>query len=378
MINTLDAFKADFAKGERIHLNNAGIAPMSLSASKALNFCGERMTRGGAELKSLFDDYQNARKTFASLVGASAENTVHVQTCAIAISTVALGMPMGAGEEIVTLDQEYPSNAYAWHRAADRAGARVVIVSSDDDLRIDTQKLIDAITPRTRVVAISWVQYQSGEGVELKAISKACKAAGAWLVVDAVQGIGIIPFDLEEMGVDAVCVGTHKWLTGPMGHGFLAFRNESIRDAVEPIYYGALSYGTPDEMTDAKRSLRSDPRRFEPGNPLLLGALSGAASASVISQVGVDVIGNEARRLSKKLRRGLGDMGFLVLGDAAQKSPNVTFRAREQDAISKLLDDNNVAHASRKSGLRLAPHAFNTDGEIEKVLNLIELSGLRN
>jgi selenocysteine lyase/cysteine desulfurase len=362
---SLENFKSSFARTGRANLNNAGIGSMCQPAIDAAAQSAQAMSEGGASFPPLWERYQAARASLAKLVGATPENLAHMQTCAIAISTVALGMPMGAGEDVIITDQEYPSNAYPWYRAAERAGARVVQVPSDD-WEIDTGRIIEAITPRTRVVAVSWVQYQTGAMVDLKALSAACRENDAWLVVDAIQGVGVLPFDLEELGVDVVCGGTHKWITGPMGHGYIAFREGRMAD-VEPLYYGAMSYGTPDDRPDPRATLREDAKRYEPGNPLFLGGIAGGAAADLILETGVDVVAAEAARLAKRLRDGIAAAGGTVLGPDHQ-SPIVTFRMDGQEGIMARLDEDDIAWYPRAGGIRLAPHAYNTDEEIDRAL----------
>ena len=219
-MRTLKEFRAAIGEATGGHLNNAGVAPLSAPARDAIGACADRMRMGSAGIGAALDAYEDDRKSVAALVGAAAGDVAMVQTCAVAISTVAAGFPFRAGDEIVTLEQEYPSNAYPWLRAAERSGARVVRVPSNARFEIDHDRLVDAIGPKTRVVAVSWVQFSTGEMVDLVALSEACRRHDAWLVVDAIQGIGVLPFDLHAFGVDVVCGGTHKWLCGPLGHGF--------------------------------------------------------------------------------------------------------------------------------------------------------------
>ncbi len=371
---SLERFRSSFLPVDHLALNAAGIARCCVPAIDAVKHVVELMAHGGAGFAEELRIHEQARGSFARLVGAEVANVSMFHTCAAAISQVALGFPLRSGDEIVTWDQEYPSNAYPWHAAAKRAGARVVVVSSEPDLDVDTERLIDAIGPRTRVVAVSWVQFQTGALTELKVVSDACRKVGAWLVVDAAQALGVLPLDIAAAGVDVVCGATHKWLTGPVGHGFAAFA-EGRRDEITPLSHGAVTYGTPDDATDPAREPRRDPRRFEPGNPLMLGAAGGGAAAELVLSCGVDVLRAEALRLADKLIGGIRARGGVVLGrrEGAFRSPIVTFRPHgDAPATYRALDDAKVSYARRAGGVRLAPHAYNVDDDVERLLQILD------
>lgn len=362
----------------QIHLNNAGLAPMTVPAQRAIEEMTSLMvTDAFHRVEQIITLYEEARSSFGALVGVPADNVAMTQTCAAAISQVAFGLDLRPGDEIIRWDQEYPSNAYPWHAAASNAGAKVLVVPSEKDLRLSMDRLLSHISERTRVVAISWVQYQTGSMTDLKVISQACRERDAWLVVDGIQGLGVIPFDMTEMGVDALCGGTHKWLCGPFGHGFLALADGRATQ-LTPILQGAITYGTPDDPVILSREPRADARRFEPGSPALLGAVGGAASIDALMKIGIDKIHQEALRLSGSLAQHLQEMGAQILSDReiAGGSPILTFvpTTPVEEAASRLKDAS-VAFGIRGGGIRLAPHGFNTDEDIATVLKALQPAG---
>jgi selenocysteine lyase/cysteine desulfurase len=371
---SVDRFRAAFASDASVPLNNAGVSRCCRPAIDAIQGAAELMAGGMRDVYEEVRLHEQGRASAARLVGADPEHTAMMHTCAAGISTVALGMPMAEGDEIVTWDQEYPSNAYPWYAAARRAGARVVVVESEPDLDVDTQKLVDAIGPRTRAVAISWVQYQTGAMTELAPVAEACRRHDAWLVVDAAQALGMLPLDLERDGVDVVTGASHKWLTGPLGHGFLAFRNSALLDQVAPLEHGAMTYGSFDDLTDPSRSPRPNAKRFEPGTPLVLGAVGCGAAIEHVLACGVDELRGEALRLARRLREGALEQGARVLGTRGgdNESPVTTFVPRgDVQKVYAALDAAGVSYAPRAEGVRLSPHAYNTDDEIDQVLALV-------
>ena len=310
-------------------------------------------------------------------MGVPSNQVSFFQTCAAAISQVALGLRLQPGAEIVLPDQEYPSNAYPWHRAAERAGGRVVLVPSDPDLAVHVDRIISAIKPQTRVVALSWVQFQSGATVDLAPIAAAAHAHGAWLVVDAIQGLGVRAFDLAALGVDAVCGGTHKWLMGPLGHGFLALA-PGRRAELTPLVHGAMTYGTPDDAVDPRAQPRDDPRRFEPGAPLLVGAIAGAASIALLNEIGLARIAAENQQLRERVVTHAAARGFSVLQPHQGHSAIVTMRLPNDSggarAAAKVaaLRQAGISVAARGGGIRVAPHIHNTGDDIDRLFSALD------
>ena len=365
----LAELQAPFADSAVVHLNNAGVAPLSSRAERAIGDVAATMRDGSLGMGRLLKRYEQARGSFARLVGCDAADLAFFQTCAAAISQVAFGLPLQAGSRIVRLDQEYPSNAYPWHRAAERAGAVVDIVPSGADYAIDHDALIKAIGPQTAVVAVSFVQFQTGAVVDLARVVEAAHKVGAIVVVDAIQGLGMLPFDMAALGVDAVCGGTHKWLLGPVGHGFLAV-SPALRERLVPVLHGAYTYGTSDDPVDAAKSTRSDIRRFEPGTPLLLGAIGAAASVELLLEIGQPRLLREATAVSHHIEELARRRGFAV--QPRTVSPIVTFvPAGNAQDLAAILRDADISVGVRGGGLRLAPHAFNSPADVDRVFDLL-------
>jgi len=268
------------------------------------------------------------------------------------------------------LDQEYASNAYPWYRAAERAGAGVVVVPSNPDWTINHEALCGAITAQTAVVAVSFVQFSTGAVVDLARVVAAAHAHGALVVVDGIQGLGILPFSMSALGVDAVAGGSHKWLCGPIGHGFLAV-TPALREQLVPLTHGAFTYGTPEDSVDPLRAPRSDIRRFEPGAPLVLGAVPTAASVELLLGIGVPRLHKEAAAIADLVEEGARRRGFLLRGRTA--APIVTF-VPHVDAAGACghLRDAGISVAPRGGGVRVAPHAFNVASDVERLFAVID------
>ncbi len=361
---------APFVDDPRVHLNNAGVAPMTARAERALVEIGRLQRDGTLAVGALLRRYEAARGVFARLVGCSADDVAFFSTCAAAISQVAFGLPLRPGDRVVLLDQEYPSNAYPWHRAAERAGATVVTVASGPDWTIDHDALCAAIDARTRVVAVSFVQFQTGAVVDLARVVAAARRHGAWVVVDAIQGLGIQPFDMAAVGVDAVCGGTHKWLLGPLGHGFLAV-TPALRPQLTPVLQGAITYGTPDDPVVVDKPIRDDIRRFEPGAPLVLGAAAGAASVELLLAAGIPRLKAAAMATAALVEERARRAGLVVRPRGDSPFVVVVPEGDPKD-VAEALRRRGIAVGVRGGGLRISCHAWNDADDVDVLFRALQ------
>lgn len=366
----------DLAPG-LIHLNNAGTAPVTIAARDAAVHVMNRHAREGVfAIPELYRDLEKAREKIAGFVGTSAERVAFVPNVSTGISMVAWGLPLQMGDGILTLDQEFPANVYAWRTVAKAKGLRIEVVQSREDLSVDWNDFLDRVRPGVKVVALSWVQYMAGTVAPLREIGEACRRVGAWLVVDGIQGLGVLPFDLSTSEVDVLCGGSHKWLCGPSGQGFVAFR-ESLYLEMSPVLEGARTYGGPEVRAIDGASPLASAARFEPGSATLVAAISLGESTEVLRRHGVDALSRVALSLASELRLFLRGKGYEILGGPSEESPLVCFRGGDQRAVASILAANRVACAPRSHGIRLSPHGFNTAAEVQAVASMIPDVGSR-
>jgi selenocysteine lyase/cysteine desulfurase len=366
-MTTLENYKKSFSHNPaRIHLNNAGLAPNSAQARDKILYWGNRFYEEGFYTDhDYMADVLHARTSLSKLIGCDHQEIAFFQSTASAISQLCFHFPLNENDEVITWDQEYASNLYPWQEACKRRKAKYIIVPSEKDLTTPVEKIIAAITDKTKVIALSWVQFLTGARTDIKALSKITQEKSIFLFVDIMQGFGLHPFNMKEWGVDAVAGGSHKWLTSPVGVGFLALDLKHM-GKIKPHNVGAYTFGTCDDPTDLFCEPKRDALKFEAGSKQVLEITALGASIDLILETGVDVIEAEVLRLSGKLSAGLRDKGYEVFYN---NSAIVNFLPKP-DSADKLrsLPCN---FAIRGPGIRLSPHAFNSDEEIEKVLSLL-------
>lgn len=345
---------------EHCNFNNAGQAQIPLVYKNTLQQWLERMHReGGLMSMAGWLEVEKAREKLALFLGADAEETSIQLTTASALSQAAFGIPLQAGDEILTWDQEYPSNFYPWRVAAERSGAKVVQVASDN-LNTPIENILNKISNKTKVIAVSWVQYQTGAVTDLKKLSEAVKGKNIWLVADVIQGVGVRPFHFHDSGFDIICGGSHKWLCSSYGAAFMLVKKERISQ-LAPIEVGAMTYGNPDTVKSFTIEPKNTSHRFEPGSKAMLEVIAMGEVASLFHSVGIENIYAEASRLADLLRTGLKQRGYTL---NCTTGPIVNFTGADLSAIEKKLTEARIACVKRGPGIRISTHAYNQEAEI--------------
>jgi cysteine desulfurase / selenocysteine lyase len=379
-IDPIEKFRAAYVQGgELIHLNNAGHAPLSKPAHDTAVHWLDRLQKEGAHAAYVLPQaMEKGRANLAKFINVPADQLAFFPGAANAISQVAFGLKFKVGDEILTWDQEYPSNFYPWRDAAAKVGAKLIVMKSGDDLSTPMEIIAKHVTPRTRLIATSWVQYQTGAIIDLEQLTSFARERGILTFADGIQGIGQLPFDFEKSGLDFIVGGSHKWMTSPLGVGFLAARKERF-ETLEPSAVGCISYGTPADLSDLNAKMRTGPARFEPGGRAMIEMAALGASVELFMEVGIGRIAQEAEFLAKRLMHGLRERGYQVLmpNGKDQRGGIVTFRATDKakrttpKEIEDSLSKEKVSFATRAGGVRLSPHAFNSLEDIERVLKVL-------
>lgn len=381
----LDQYRSQFFHStDAIHLNNAGQTLMCRPAYETLVTWAKKFCELGAHsYPPLAKELEVARFDVARFLGCEASELVFFPGAAGAISQVALGMKFSAGDEIIVWDQEYPSSFYPWKVAAERTGARVIVAKSGNDLSTPVESIRALTTERTKVIAVSWVQFRTGAVTDIQALAAFARPRGIFTCVDVIQGVGCLPFNFREMGIDAACGGAHKWLTAAHGAGFMALRQEHFRK-LDPLMVGAMTYGTPDDPTRIEAEMKVDVNRFEPGSKGFLEILALASATRLLERTGMEKIAATIEDASRYLCEGLSEMGYeihsphgdihrggIVNFGAGDRSP-----LRSTDAIVERLSSKRVSYAIRPPGVRLSPAAYNTREEINLVLRHLSVPQL--
>ena len=370
---SIEKFKAEFYQGsERIHLNNGGLAPISAPARDRIIYWGERFYQEGFYSDHDYtENVLNSRKSLATLIGCDHGEIAFFQNTSSAISQLAFKYPLSPGDEVITWAEEYGSNLFPWQEACKSKNAKLIVVKSLENLVKPFELLVEKITPKTKVIAISWVQFLTGAKTDLQALGKITKEKNIFLFVDIIQGLGLHPFDMKSWGIDAVAGGSHKWLFSPVGVGYLAIAQKHM-SKILPHNVGSNTFGTCDDPTDSVCMPKMDALKFESGSKQVLEITALGASVDLILKTGISVIEKETLRLATKLRIGLVDRDYVVHSPYEihnHQTAMVNFTPKV-DTISALKSIP-CNFAIRGPGLRLSPAAFVSDHAIDRVLAIL-------
>lgn len=375
-ISTID-MDAEFpVLGERIYLNHAGVAPLSARAAKAMSDSAQAAAKGQLADRDWYMRVLGVKQQCAKLVNARGKHEIAM----IPNTTTGLGMLAGgidwmAGDRVVITDVEYPANRFPWTDLK-RRGVEVVEAKQGPDNRIDVDDVIALINDRTRVVALSHVQFGSGYRIDLKPIADEVHAAGGVLCVDAIQTVGVVPVDVQALGIDFLSADGHKWMLGPEGAGFLYCEEDLCQQLRPPIagWMGRLNhldYGNYDER------YYPDARRFEPGT-WNINAIHGLGeSLGLLMEVGLDTVWSRVDGLCQYLREKLKTKGYKVISPPRpnERSGIVAFDAPEGSTphakTVQQLGDQGVVIAERMGHLRISPHFYNSIEQMDAVIDAL-------
>jgi selenocysteine lyase/cysteine desulfurase len=354
---------------ELIYLNHAAVTPLCKRAADAMKALAEDACQfGSLHYGDWMESYAGLRKATARLINAAPGEIAIVKNTSEGIATVALGLDWKPGDRVVAFREEFPANFYPWLRLEKR-GVEITWLSIYDPV----DKIADAVRG-ARLLAISYVNYLSGFRVDLKAIGEACRQHNCFFFVDAIQGMGVLPLDVEACHIDALAADGHKWMLGPEGHGILYIREKWL-DAIEPVEFGWTNPAGYEDYSSRDMTLRSDAGRYECGTLNTIGCYGLRAALDFINEVGIDHIASAVLSLVDRLEAGVRGKGYEVMAErtTGNRSGIISFRHPAVDCRSMVseLKRNRITCAPRQGWVRMSPHFYISPDDIDQVLNLL-------
>lgn len=371
---SLDAIREKFPITRNYNFqNHAAVAPLCLPAAEAM--CGfAREMAASAYLEGTY--YRSAdrtRQAAARLINAHVDEVTFVKNTCEGINYVANGIHWITGDNVVSTTMEFPANVYPWMNLEQRGVALKRV--ADDDGRIPFDRLAGAIDKRTRLVAISAVQWSNGFRMDLARLGELCKTRGVLLFVDAIQSIGVHPMDVQAANVDFLSCGAHKWLLGPEGVGIFYCKRELLEHlrASEPGYM-CMKHGY--ESSELRFDLHDDARRFDSGSYNQAGIAALGASLAFLLEVGIEYIQYRVKQNTDLLVEGLRSKGWKVFSPrtASEWSGIVSFASdkHDMDAVRKhLRSEFKIIVANRVGRLRASPHFYNSPDEMRQLIDAL-------
>ena len=359
--------------GKYIYLDHAGVAPISLRVKTEIEKFLAESTEGGAFHYPVWAQrIVEVRRACAQLVNAGPDEIAFVKSTSHGLSIVAQGLDWRPGDNVLIYEKEFPSNIFPWQNLMSK-GVEVRIIPSRDG-RILFEDITRLMNSRTRLLAISSVQFSNGFRIDLTKVGSLCRAKQVLLCVDAIQSLGMVPMDVKAFHIDFLSADAHKWLLGPEGIGIFYCSN-GLAEQLSPPLIGwksvrnELAFDRPDFL------LKTNALRFEEGSMNLLGIFGLGAALDLLFEVGIEQI--EQRVL---------DLGDLILQEAEKRScrvltpserhargGNITVSGNFDPATMRdALREKRIMVNARGGGIRVSPHFYNTEEEIITFFKMLD------
>ncbi len=380
----LQSFRAQFPHVKRgiRYLNHAAQSPLARATVDAVN--DHLAERHNGMIMTYTKDMEviiQCRERIRTLINAA-------DICRIAfigntsegLNRVTSGLDWQPGDEIILNSIEFPSNIYPY-RKLEPQGVRCIFVDAADGT-IPLERIEAAITPKTRMIAISAVQFLSGWRSDMEAIGELCRHHDIWFVVDGIQAAGVMPVDVQSWQTDAFATGGLKWLMAPMGIGFL-YLSDRLCERLKTPDPGWLSVEEPWDLLRYDQQLRTDAWRYEGGVTNIAGIYGLNASIGLLLAAGIDHIHSHVVNCNRVLRDGLRHNGLKKAGiipyttdHPAHQSGILTYdlpQHTDHKQLEKSFRDHGIFVSIRDKKLRFSPHGYNTFEEIEHVITATEM-----
>jgi cysteine desulfurase / selenocysteine lyase len=361
-----------------VYFNHAAVCPIPIPVYERM----ERHTRdvmenGAVNFRDWLDSARHTRELGAKLINASQDEIAFAPGTSAGLAMIANGVDWRAGDNVVIADCEFPANVIPWMRIKRELGVEVRM-ARERDCRLETEEILALIDDRTRVVALSFVEFASGFRNDLAAIGRYCRERDVLFVVDAIQGLGALRLDVEACAIDALSADAHKYLLGPEGVA-LFYVSRRAMDRVKPTAVGWLSVNNPEDYLNYDQPYAPNARRFESGALNTVGVAGLEAAIELFLQIGVEKIESYLLDLGDylcgRVCDEMLDRGYRVASSRrdGEKSAIICLQHEKYSAhdLYHLLNERRIITTPRLGRLRISPHFYNTREEIDRLIEAL-------
>ncbi|HVX11382.1 MAG TPA: aminotransferase class V-fold PLP-dependent enzyme [Pirellulales bacterium] len=368
-----DQFRRLMPCAERwAYFDHAAVAPLSLPAQLALtNWAKEFAEHGAVDWLQWAAELEHLRRRAADLLHADVSEIALVHNTTEGINLVAEGFPWQSGDNVVIFDDEFPSNVYPWMNLEPR-GVELRRVPAGNRPSLDD--LAKSCDKRTRVVSVSWVGFASGWRHDLDELAEIVHRRGALLFLDAIQGLGVFPLDVQATPIDFLAADGHKWLLGPEGAGLFYLRREHL-DRLRPIGLGWNSVQHAHDFSKIELRLKASAGRYEGGTYNMPGLLALGASLEMLGDYPPEQLSQRIVALTDEIYRRLPQIGAV---NASEREPEHASGILSFDLPGRNLADvrrqcrqRQVVLSCRGGRLRVSPHAYNNAEDIDRLFEAL-------
>jgi selenocysteine lyase/cysteine desulfurase len=373
-------FRDEFRVFQRaVYLDHAARTPMATSVAQEVARYTEVAQAEGARKNDWLDRVERVRERMARFIGTEGNEIAFTKNTSESINLVAQSLSLPEGSNVILCPElEHAANVYPWVNLK-RKGVSLKRVSPRGG-RIDAGDIQSQIDARTKVVTVSSVSFVSGARTDLRALSKICRERGIFLMVDAAQSLGIVPTDVNELGMDALACSVQKGLLGVYGQGLLYCRTEWARKMNPPFLSRSNVAGAVHEsdLGDLDNVVLSDGAvRFETGNPNFIGIFALDRAMDLIEAASVPRILAHVLYLGRRLGAELRDSGYRVVTPEPdeRRGSIVVFEHSNPDELVSELKKRQIVVSARRGRVRVSFHMMNDDADLDRLMDGIRRFG---
>src|SRR5438093_1973743 len=373
----VERYRAEFPVLEKkAYLISASLGPVSTRAKRYLDeYMDVWATEGAPDpvwMEHIFPRMAGVKKTFGDLVGADPDELAITVNVSLALAQVMSCIDFSKRRKIILSELDFPTDGHVAlaHRAR---GAEVVFLKSPDGLTVPVEAYRDAIDEDTALVIVNRVLYRTSALLDAKEVCRLARKAGAWTVVDDFHGAGIVPVDVHELGCDFYTAGVLKWLCGGPGLTFL-YARQRLLNRLEPLTTGWFATKEPFSFDLQHLDYHATARRLEHGTPAAPIAFIAQGGLDIITEVGPERIREHIGELTDRVIAGADEAGLEVrtLRDRHARGGLVNIGVgTEAEKVCHALLDRDVCTDYRGDGIRVSPHFFNTEGDIDRLFDAL-------
>ncbi len=355
-----------------IFLNHAAAAPLSLRVVKAVtDFYQECANQATLDYFKWVENVETVRKSAADLINADADEIAFTGNTSEGISAITSGFNWKSGDEVILPLPEFPANVYPWMHLKNM-GVQIRFVQRKNGC-IDVKEIRKAITPKTKMVTLSSVDYLSGFAANIYEIGTFCRKKGILFCVDAIQSLGLIPVDVKKSGIHFLAAGGHKWLTGPMGVGIL-FINKEVNNLLTPINTGWKSVINEEDF-NIDFTLKKNAARFEPGTMNISGISGLGAAFDLLEEIGITRIYDKVMQFNDIFIKELKKRNIRIISplNRSDRSGILSFKPKDDPVkIYNFLTSRKIMLSLRNGNIRISPHFYNNEDDISAFFNIFD------
>jgi cysteine desulfurase / selenocysteine lyase len=371
----LDAYRDSVPNTRKfIYCNHASVGPLSdwVVEASTESFRQQQMAETTCQ-DAWFDHWRFTRQRVAELIGAGRDEICLHPNTYLGLLRAFSALPLSAGDEVLVPADEFPSLYFALSELSGRGVEVKQVASANPDGIVRTQDLLDAVTPKTRLIATSWVNFFHGYVHDLVALGETCQRRGIWFVVDVIQGLGQLALDVKRCGAHFISGHGAKWMCAPMGSGFL-YASRDVPPEITPRQHGWFSMELNHERyTDREIQPKANANRFGTGTVALACAFGMRRACEVFLEAGPERCQERALTHGDALEQAAREVGIGVYSDRSERRcAIVSLNLGDCQRLPESLRANGVVFSVREEKLRLSPHWYQTEAEIGRVCGLVK------